>query len=169
MVGRLWFSGVFVGFVTTRSTCACRTHNVMHIRYNGVRDTEPSHAMDVCNLLPCREGLLLALFWASVVFLQCGTRGVYSYAEACQRECHGDWVAATLYTALPEQPTLSDNNPPHQSDPQVEPQANTHTHTHTPLPRPEDKGLLLLRTPKKVEWQWEMPFLADLLRWLREL
>ena len=38
-----------------------------------------------------------------------------------------------------------------------------------PLPRPEDKGLLLLRTPKKVEWQWEMPFLADLLRWLREL
>ena len=38
-----------------------------------------------------------------------------------------------------------------------------------PLPKPEDKGLLLLRTPKKVEWQWEMPFLADLLRWLREL
>ena len=38
-----------------------------------------------------------------------------------------------------------------------------------PLPRPEDKGLLLLRTPKKVEWQWEMPFLADLLHWLREL
>ena len=38
-----------------------------------------------------------------------------------------------------------------------------------PLPRPEDKGLLLLRTPKKVEWQWEMPFLADLLCWLREL
>ena len=26
-----------------------------------------------------------------------------------------------------------------------------------------------MRTPKKVEWQWEMPFLADLLRWLREL
>ena len=38
-----------------------------------------------------------------------------------------------------------------------------------PLPKPEDKGLLLLRNPKKVEWQWEMPFLADLLRWLREL
>ena len=38
-----------------------------------------------------------------------------------------------------------------------------------PLPRPENKGLLLLRTPKKVEWQWEMPFLADLLCWLREL
>ena len=43
----------------------------------------------------------------------------------------------------------------------------THTHTHTP--RPEEKGTLLLRTPKKPEWQWEMPFLADLLRWLRAL
>ena len=38
-----------------------------------------------------------------------------------------------------------------------------------PLPRPEEKGTLLLRTPKKPEWQWEMPFLADLLRWLRAL
>ena len=38
-----------------------------------------------------------------------------------------------------------------------------------PLPRPEDKGLLLLRTPNQVEWQWEMPFLAGLLCWLREL
>ena len=38
-----------------------------------------------------------------------------------------------------------------------------------PLPRPEEKGTLLLRTPKKPEWQWEMPFLADMLRWLRAL
>uniref|UniRef100_A0A7S4FYH8 Uncharacterized protein n=1 Tax=Eutreptiella gymnastica TaxID=73025 RepID=A0A7S4FYH8_9EUGL len=45
---------------------------------------------------------------------------------------------------------------------------HTHTHTHT-LPRPEEKGTLLLRTPKKPEWQREMPFLADLLRWLRAL
>ena len=38
-----------------------------------------------------------------------------------------------------------------------------------PLPRPEEKGTLLLRTPKKPEWQWQMPFLADILRWLRAL
>ena len=27
-----------------------------------------------------------------------------------------------------------------------------------PLPQPEEKGTLLLRSPKKPEWQWEMPF-----------
>ena len=38
-----------------------------------------------------------------------------------------------------------------------------------PLPRPDDKGLLLLRTSNRMEWQWEMPFLANLIRWLREV
>ena len=38
-----------------------------------------------------------------------------------------------------------------------------------PLPYSGEKDTLLLRTPKKHEWPWEMPFLADLLRWLRAL
>ena len=38
-----------------------------------------------------------------------------------------------------------------------------------PLPGPEKKGTQLLRTPKKPEWQWEVPFLVDLVRWLRAL
>ena len=38
-----------------------------------------------------------------------------------------------------------------------------------PLPYSGEKDTLLLRTPKKHEWPWEMPLLADLLRWLRAL
>ena len=38
-----------------------------------------------------------------------------------------------------------------------------------PLPYSGEKDTLLLRTPKKHEWPWEMPFLADRLRWLRAL